>query len=73
MASSTRPTPSATPMLGVAGWSNAGKTTLIEKLTQLQAQLRAHAPLIVAYSGGVDSACLLAEAHETLGAQFHQG
>ncbi len=40
-----------------------------EKLTQLQAQLRAHAPLIVAYSGGVDSACLLAEAHETLGAQ----
>ena len=34
MASSTRPTPSATPMLGVAGWSNAGKTTLIEKLTQ---------------------------------------
>ena len=40
-----------------------------EKLAQLQAQLRAHAPLLIAYSGGVDSACLLAEAHETLGAQ----
>lgn len=40
-----------------------------EKLTQLRAQLHAHAPLIVAYSGGVDSTCLLAEAHETLGAQ----
>ena len=40
-----------------------------EKLAQLQAQLRAHAPLVIAYSGGVDSACLLAEAHATLGAQ----
>ena len=40
-----------------------------EKLAQLRAQLRAHAPLIVAYSGGVDSACLLAEAHETLGSR----
>ncbi len=40
-----------------------------EKLAQLQAQLRAHAPLVIAYSGGVDSACLLAEAHETLGKQ----
>ncbi len=39
------------------------------KLDQLRAQLRAHAPLLVAYSGGVDSAALLAEAHETLGAQ----
>jgi uncharacterized protein len=38
-----------------------------EKLDQLHAQLRAHAPLVVAYSGGVDSACLLAEAHRTLG------
>jgi molybdopterin-guanine dinucleotide biosynthesis protein B len=26
--------PIATPVLGVAGWSNAGKTTLIEKLTR---------------------------------------
>jgi uncharacterized protein len=40
-----------------------------EKLAQLRAQLRANAPLAIAYSGGVDSACLLAEAHETLGAQ----
>ena len=32
MPSSLKPSPPATPMLGVAGWSNAGKTTLIEKL-----------------------------------------
>ncbi len=38
-----------------------------EKLTQLRAQLRAHAPLVIAYSGGVDSAYLLAEAGRTLG------
>jgi uncharacterized protein len=40
-----------------------------EKLNQLRAQLTAHAPLVVAYSGGVDSAYLLAEAHRTLGTQ----
>ncbi len=40
-----------------------------EKLTQLRAQLRAHAPLVIAYSGGVDSAYLLAEAQRTLGDQ----
>ena len=40
-----------------------------EKVTRLHAQLRAHAPLVIAYSGGVDSAYLLAEAHATLGAQ----
>ena len=40
-----------------------------EKLAELRAQLRAHAPLVVAYSGGVDSAYLLAEAHRTLSAQ----
>lgn len=34
MASSTRAAPTSTPMVGVAGWSNAGKTTLIEKLTR---------------------------------------
>ena len=39
------------------------------KLSRLRAQLRAHAPRVIAYSGGVDSAYLLAEAHATLGAQ----
>ncbi len=39
------------------------------KLSRLRAQLRAHAPLVIAYSGGVDSAYLLAEAHATLGTQ----
>jgi uncharacterized protein len=40
-----------------------------EKFAQLHAQLRAHSPLVIAYSGGVDSAYLLAEAHATLGVQ----
>ena len=40
---------------------------MTEKLDRLQALLRAHAPLLVAYSGGVDSTCLLAVAHRTLG------
>ncbi len=40
-----------------------------EKLTLLRAILRAHAPLVIAYSGGVDSAYLLAEAQAVLGAQ----
>ncbi|MEA3209943.1 MAG: pyridinium-3,5-biscarboxylic acid mononucleotide sulfurtransferase [Chthoniobacter sp.] len=39
------------------------------KLTQLRRQLRENAPLVIAYSGGVDSAYLLAEAHRALGAQ----
>lgn len=39
------------------------------KRTDLRAQLAAHAPLVVAYSGGVDSAYLLAEAHLALGLQ----
>ncbi|MBK9079026.1 MAG: molybdopterin-guanine dinucleotide biosynthesis protein B [Hyphomicrobium sp.] len=34
MASSMRATPATTPILGVAGWSNSGKTTLIERLTR---------------------------------------
>ncbi len=38
------------------------------KLQALEAQLRAHAPLVIAYSGGVDSAYLLAQAHRWLGA-----
>ncbi len=37
------------------------------KLTALRAILGAHAPLVVAYSGGVDSAYLLSEARRTLG------
>ena len=38
-----------------------------EKLAHLEDVLRRHAPLLVAYSGGVDSTCLLAVAHRTLG------
>jgi uncharacterized protein len=37
------------------------------KLPELETILRRHAPLLVAYSGGVDSACLLAVAQRTLG------
>ncbi|MEI6338747.1 MAG: TIGR00268 family protein, partial [Verrucomicrobiota bacterium] len=40
-----------------------------ERIPRLESILRAHAPLLVAYSGGVDSACLLAAAHRTLGDQ----
>ena len=43
--------------------------TLEEKLAHLHAQLRSLSPLIIAYSGGVDSAFLLAEAHAVLGSQ----
>jgi uncharacterized protein len=39
------------------------------KVDELVAILRGHAPLLIAYSGGVDSAYLLAAAHRTLGAQ----
>lgn len=38
-----------------------------EKTARLEAILRGHAPLLVAYSGGVDSTCLLAMAHRVLG------
>jgi len=41
--------------------------TVDEKLAALRSILEAHAPLLVAYSGGVDSACLLAFATQTLG------
>ena len=37
------------------------------KLAALEAILHAHAPLLIAYSGGVDSTCLLAFAHRALG------
>jgi pyridinium-3,5-biscarboxylic acid mononucleotide sulfurtransferase len=39
----------------------------MEKVAQLRSLLRAHAPLVIAYSGGVDSSYLLAEAHAMLG------
>ncbi|CAN5493685.1 ATP-dependent sacrificial sulfur transferase LarE [soil metagenome] len=39
-----------------------------DKVRRLEEILRAHSPLLVAYSGGVDSACLLAVAQRTLGA-----
>jgi uncharacterized protein len=38
-----------------------------EKLQRLEECLRENAPLLIAYSGGVDSAYLLAVAHRTLG------
>jgi uncharacterized protein len=38
-----------------------------EKIARLEETLRSHAPLLVAYSGGVDSACLLAVATRVLG------
>ena len=40
-----------------------------DKLLLLESQLRAHAPLVIAYSGGVDSAYLLAAARRVLGDQ----
>jgi uncharacterized protein len=41
----------------------------MEKTRQLESLLRGHAPLVIAYSGGVDSAYLLAVAHRILGGQ----
>lgn len=41
--------------------------TSLEKLAALEAILRSHAPLLIAYSGGVDSTFLLAFAHQILG------
>lgn len=38
-----------------------------EKIERLEKILRARTPLLVAYSGGVDSTCLLAFAHRVLG------
>ena len=42
-------------------------STLAEKRARLSELLAQNAPLVIAYSGGVDSAFLLAEAHRTLG------
>ena len=41
----------------------------MEKVERLRETLRAHSPLLIAYSGGVDSTYLLAEAVETLGSE----
>ncbi len=43
--------------------------TVTEKIAALETVLRDNAPLVVAYSGGVDSACLLAVAGRVLGDQ----
>lgn len=42
---------------------------MTEKLAHLREELRSRAPLVIAFSGGVDSAYLLAEAHCCLGSQ----
>ena len=44
-------------------------TELADKESRLREILTAHAPLLIAYSGGVDSTLLLAVAHHTLGDQ----
>lgn len=46
---------------------------LESKQEALRVALRSHAPLLVAYSGGVDSAYLLAEARRTLGREAMLG
>jgi uncharacterized protein len=43
---------------------------LREKIGLLEAQLRDHQPLLIAYSGGVDSAYLLVQAHRWLGTRM---
>lgn len=45
-------------------------SSLPEKLAALEAILQAYAPLLIAYSGGVDSTYLLALAHRTLGGRM---
>ncbi len=42
-------------------------STITEKVERLRETLRIHSPLLIAYSGGVDSTYLLAEAVEILG------
>jgi len=48
----------------------AAKTERATKVARLNAQLAEHAPLVIAYSGGVDSAYLLAAAHAALGGRM---
>jgi uncharacterized protein len=45
--------------------------SLEAKIVRCRGILKTHAPLLIAYSGGVDSACLLALAHAELGAHAH--
>src|SRR5512134_1635942 len=52
-----------------AGPSFETMSTLPAKLAVLEKCLRDHAPMLVAYSGGVDSTYLLAVAHQMLGHQ----
>jgi pyridinium-3,5-biscarboxylic acid mononucleotide sulfurtransferase len=44
-------------------------STIMEKVERLRETLRAHTPLLIAYSGGADSTYLLAEAVAMLGSQ----
>jgi pyridinium-3,5-biscarboxylic acid mononucleotide sulfurtransferase len=44
-------------------------STTMKKVERLREMLRTHSPLLIAYSGGVDSTYLLAEAVEILGTQ----
>ncbi len=46
-----------------------GHDELAGKVTKLTLALGSRKPLLVAYSGGVDSSCLLAIAHQTLGTE----
>ena len=48
---------------------NLGEGSLERKEATLRGMLRQRAPLLIAYSGGVDSTLLLAIAHQTLGDQ----
>src|SRR5476651_2250276 len=52
------------PFRAFAGTACSFSPLMQEKIEHLKATLHAHAPLVIAYSGGVDSACLLAVAHE---------
>src|SRR5688572_17712688 len=65
----THPAPDT--LLGIREPSERAHATATwnERLALLRAHLAAHAHVVVAYSGGVDSSVLLAVAHEQLGAR----